>query len=256
MDDPINNKDFVNSLARGLSIIRAFDETQSEMTLSEVAEKTALTRAGARRFLLTLTSLGYVSKEGRKFRLTPKVLSLGYAYMSSLPLAELAQPFLDQVTRETGESSSMAILDNFDITYITRSRARRLLMVGVHVGARLPACTTSMGRVLLGALDPETLDSYLDEVEIVPYTSRTVTSKSVLRREIARAKVQGYYVLDQELENGLRSIAAPVRSADDERIVAAINIATNAATVSKKRLMSEFLPILRRAAEGISASIV
>jgi IclR family pca regulon transcriptional regulator len=256
MNDVFNNKDFVNSLARGLSIIRAFDESQAEMTLSEVAAKTAMTRAGARRFLLTLTTLGYVRQEGRKFRLTPKILSLGYAYMSSLPLAELAQPFLDQVTQETGESSSLAVLDNFDIAYITRSRAQRLLMVGIHVGARLPACTTSMGRILLGGLDSDALDSYFEQVNILQYTARTVTNKSVLRREIKKAQTQAYYVLDQELEIGLRSIAVPVRSAVDARLIAAINVATNASTVSKKRLMGEFLPILRRAAESISGSII
>lgn len=256
MEDSSNSKDFVNSLARGLAIIRAFDAEHAEMTLSEVADRTAMTRAGARRFLLTLAALGYVDRDGRKFRLAPKILSLGYAYMSSLPLAELAQPFLDKVTAETGESSSMAVLDKADITYITRSRAKRLLMVGIHVGTRLPACTTSMGRLLLGGLDNEALDHYLDEAEIHAYTARTITSKRKLREEIERAREQGYYILDQELEIGLRSIAVSVLPAGSTIPIAAINIATNASTVSKKRLISEFLPLLRDAADQVSAVIV
>lgn len=250
------NKDFVNSLARGLAIIRAFDAEHAEMTLSEVAERTAMTRAGARRFLLTLTTLGYVVKDARKFRLSPKILTLGYAYMSSLPLAELAQPHLDRVTQETGESSSVAVLDNFDITYITRSRSKRLLMFGIHVGTRLPACTTSMGRVLLTQLAPAAFDAYLDAVEIERFTARTITRKSALRQEVERARDQGYYVLDQELEIGVRSIAVPIRARSDNRMLAAMNIATNSSAVSKKRLLGEFLPILKQATERIAESIV
>lgn len=256
MEQALKPKDTVKSLARGLSIIRAFDAESPEMTLSEVANKANMTRAGARRFLLTLTALGYIAKDGRKFRLTPKILTLGYAFMSSLPLAELAQPFLDQVTRDTGESSSMAVLDKFDITYITRSRARHLLMVGVHVGTRLPTCTTSMGRILLSTLDNTALARYLDELHMEQYTVRTITTTLALRVEIERARDQGYYVLDQELEIGLRSIAVPVFGQDEGKMVAAINIATNAATVSKKRLLSDFLPILRRASEEIRSAIV
>jgi IclR family transcriptional regulator, pca regulon regulatory protein len=256
MEEAFKSKDFVKSLARGLSIIRAFDADSPEMTLSEVAETAGMTRAGARRFLLTLASLGYVAKDGRKFRLTPKILTLGYAYMSSLPLAELAQPFLDEVTRNTGESSSMAVLDRFDIAYITRSRAKRLLMVGVHVGTRLPTCTTSMGRILLSSLDDAALARYLDELHIERYTARTITDKAALRTEIELARKQDYYVLDQELEIGLRSIAVPVLGPGQGKAVAAINIATNASTVSKKRLLGEFLPILRQAAAGIRGTIV
>ena len=250
------SKDFVNSLARGLSIIRTFDAEHQEMTLSEVAERAEMTRAGARRFLLTLETLGYVIKDDRKFRLSPKILNLGYAFMASLPIAELAQPYLDEVTRETGESSSMAVLDQFDIAYITRSRSRRILMIGVHVGTRLPACTTSMGRVLLGALSEAQLNAYLDGVTIEPLTDRTVTDKDILRAEIQRARSQGFYVLDQELEIGVRSIAVPVVSQQDNRVVAAINIATNSAIVSKRRLMSEFLPKLRSAAGKIRSAVV
>jgi len=250
------NKDFVNSLARGLAIIRAFDADHAEMTLSEVAARTAMTRAGARRFLLTLTSLGYVVKDARKFRLSPKILTLGYAFMSSLPLAELAQPHLDRVTLDTGESSSVAVLDKFDITYITRSRSKRLLMFGIHVGTRLPACTTSMGRVLLSGLAPDTFNAYLEQVQIEPCTARTITSKTALRRAVERARDQGYYVLDQELEIGVRSIAVPIRGGSDQRILAAMNIATNSSAVSKKRLLGEFLPILKQAARRIAESIV
>ena len=250
------SKDFVTSLERGLRIIRAFDATDKEMTLSEVAFKTDLTRAGARRFLLTLTELGYVRQVGRKFSLTAKVLSLGYAYMAAMPIGEIAQPYLDEVTRETGESCSMAVLDGKDVAYIARSRADRLLMLGIHVGARLPAVTTSMGRALLANLPPDELDEFLQDIAIEAKTKRTITEADCLRHELRVARRQDYYVLDQELEDGLRSIAVPVRSQHSGRPVAAVNIATNVATVSKQRLIEQCLPALKRAAKQIEKAVV
>jgi IclR family transcriptional regulator, pca regulon regulatory protein len=253
---PVKSKDFVSSLERGIRIIRAFDATDKEMTLSEVAAKTGLTRAGARRFLLTLSELGYIRHVGRNFSLTAKVLSLGYAYMAATPIGEIAQPYLDDVTRETGESCSMAVLDGVDIAYITRSRTNRLLMLGIHVGARLPALTTSMGRVLLANMPPNELDAFLAEVTIEAKTSRTLTDPELIRNELRLARRQDYYVLDQELENGLRSIAVPVRSQHSGRPISAINIATNVAIVSRRRLVEDCLPALKRAAKKIERAVV
>lgn len=250
------SKDFVTSLERGLRIIRAFDARDKEMTLTEVAAKTGLTRAGARRFLLTLKELGYIRHEGRHFSLTARVLSLGYAYMAATPIGEIAQPYLDEVTRETGESCSMAVLDGTDIAYITRSSANRLLMLGIHVGARLPAITTSMGRVLLANMPPHELDAFLENLEITAKTTRTITDVERIRTELRVARRQDYYVLDQELEEGLRSVAVPIRSQHSGRPISAINIATNIATVSKRRLIEQCLPVLRRAAKQIERAIV
>ena len=252
----INPKDFVTSLSRGLNIIRAFDATDREMTLSEVAAKTGMTRAGARRFLLTLLELGYVRQSGRQFSLTPKILALGYAYMASTQFGEIAQPFLDQVTRETGESSSMAVLDGADVAYVTRSRANRLLMIGIHVGARLPAVTTSMGRVLLAEKSPQELDQFLGGIKVEKLTKRTLTDRHALKTEIEYARRHGYYILDQELETGVRSMAVPVLSGQTGKVVSAINIATNVATVSKRQLLDEFLPVLRHAADEITRAYV
>ena len=254
--DSQRSKDFVTSLERGLKIICAFDARDKEMTLSEVAAKTKLTRAGARRFLLTLLELGYVRQVGRHFSLTAKVLSLGYAYMAAMPIGEIAQPYLDEVTRETEESCSMAVLDGSDITYVARSRTDRLLMLGIHVGARLPAVTTSMGRVLLANMPPEELDLFLTGLSIEAKTSRTITSTSKLKDELRVARRQDYYILDQELEEGLRSIAVPIRSQHTGRPIAAVNIATNVARVSKQRLIGSCLPSLKRAAKQIEKSMV
>ena len=250
------SKDFVTSLERGLRIIRAFDATDKEMTLSEVAAKTGLTRAGARRFLLTLSELGYVRHVGRNFSLTAKVLSLGYAYMAATPIGEIAQPYLDDVTREIGESCSMAVLDGTDIAYITRSSTNRLLMLGIHVGARLPAITTSMGRVLLANMPPNELDAFLANITIEPKTERTLTDIERIRDELRIARRQDYYVLDQELETGLRSVAVPVRSQHSGRPISAVNIATNIATVSKRQLIDVCLPVLKRAAKLIERAVV
>lgn len=254
--EPARSKDFVTSLERGLRIIRAFDASDKEMTLSEVAAKTELTRAGARRFLLTLLELGYVRQVGRHFSLTAKVLSLGYAYMAAMPIGEIAQPYLDEVTRETGESCSMAVLDGKDIAYVARSRSERLLMLGIHVGARLPAVTTSMGRVLLANMPPNDMDEFLSGLAIETKTERTITRLDKLRDELSLARRQDYYILDQELEEGLRSIAVPIRSQHSGRPIAAVNVATNVARVSKQQLVGSCLPSLKRAAKQIEKAIV
>lgn len=254
-DTGINPRDFVNSLARGLEVLRAFDDAHATMTLSEVAAKTGLTRAGARRFLLTLTELGYVAKDDRLFRLTPKVLGLGYAYLSSMPLSEKAQPFLESITERVGESCSLAVLDGEDVVYIARSAARRLLMVGIHVGTRLPAHITSMGRVLLADLPEAELAGHLARVKLFPRTPRSIVDMRQLREEIDTVRRQGYAILDQELEQGVRSIAVPVMARKCGRAIAAINISTNVATVPKERLLREFLPVLQKTVARIEDSL-
>lgn len=218
---------FVQSLARGLAVVRAFDAEHQEMTLSEVAARTALTRATARRFLHTLVELGYVRTDGRSFSLTPLVLQLGYAYLSGQRLPELAQPILEELSHRHGESTSLAILDGTDIVYLARIHTRRIISVGISPGTRFPAHATSMGRVLLAALTPAELAAYFARAELAPLTPRTLTSRAAIEAEVGRVREAGYAVVDQELEVGLRSLAVPVLGADG-RTVAAINMALSA----------------------------
>src|SRR5689334_7022899 len=199
----------VQSLRRGLTVIRAFDANHSELTLSEVARICDLTRAAARRFLLTLTDLGYVRTDGRLFSLTPRVLELGYAFLSSLSLPDVAEPHLEQLSAEVHESSSVSVLDGDDVVYVARVPTRRIMTVAINVGTRFPAYATSMGRVLIAHLPAEQVEAYLSRVRLEQLTARTVGSVAELRDELARVREQGYAIVDQELEEGLRSMAAP-----------------------------------------------
>ncbi|GAB3272903.1 IclR family transcriptional regulator C-terminal domain-containing protein [Sinomonas notoginsengisoli] len=218
---------FVQSLARGLAVIRAFDAEHQEMTLSEVAARTGLTRATARRFLHTLVELGYVRTDGRVFALAPLVLQLGYAYLSGQQLPELAQPILEELSHRNGESTSLAILDGTDIVYLARIHTRRIISIGISPGTRFPAHATSMGRVLLSGLTRAQLDDYFSEAPLEPLTPRTLVTRLAIEDELARIRARGYAVVDQELEVGLQSVAVPVLGADG-RTVAAINMALSA----------------------------
>ena len=258
--------DFVVSLARGLQIIKAFGQTPSEpeqipnlrpsdaLTVSEVAEKTGLARAVVRRFLYTLVELGYVITDGKYFRLTARILDLGYAYLSSFPLPKIAERFLEQVTLETKESSSASVLEGFDIVYVARVQTRRIMSISLSVGSRLPAFCTSMGRVLLAQLPEQMLERYLQSATFSKFTERTVCNADELRKEIRSVSKQGYALVDQELELGLRSLAVPV-FAGRSRTVAAVNVSTQAARTSKAAMLQNFLPVLRQAATDISACL-
>jgi IclR family pca regulon transcriptional regulator len=218
---------FVQSLERGLSVIRALSAPGPGLTLAEVARATGLTRAAARRFLLTLEDLGYVRSEDRHFRLTPRVLELGYSFLSNLTLPDIAQPHLRDLVQRVGESSSVSILDGTDIAYVAREPTQRIMTVVIAVGTRFPAYATSMGRVLLAGLSDADLEPYLDRVELRPLTAGTVSDVEVLRAELVRTRRQGWALVDQELEDGLRSIAAPIRDRSGE-VVAAVNLSTHA----------------------------
>ena len=202
--------DFVQSLERGLSVIRAFGPDRSRLTLTEVAQATGLTRAAARRFLLTLVELGYVRSDGREFSLRPRVLELGYAYLSGLTLPEVAQPHMEDLVARARESSSISVLDGNDVVYVVRVPTTRIMTVAISIGTRFPAYCTSMGRVLLAAKSDEELDRYLAEVDLVPRTRRTVTDPAGLRRILADVRRLGYALVEQELEDGLASIAVPI----------------------------------------------
>ena len=250
----VKSRDFVGSLARGLSVLRAFDHERPEMTLTQVAGRTRMTRAGARRFLLTLVDLGYVKKNQRLFRLTPKVLELGYAYMASMPISRLSQPYMKQITDVTGESCSIAVMDGNDVVYIARTQSNRFLRLGFHVGIRLPVAYTSAGRIILAMEGDEAIDRYLQSVTLEARTRHSITNKAKLRAELLRIRKLGYAIVDQELEEGLCSISVPIVDSKNE-IIATINVATNVATVSKEKLRDEFLPMLKKAAQGIQETL-
>jgi IclR family pca regulon transcriptional regulator len=250
-DRPLERDPFVQSFARGLSIITCFGADNPVMTLSEIAERVNLSRAAARRFLLTLENLGYVSLDGRNFQLTAKVLDLGYGYLSSLSLPEIAQPHLEVLASRVHESASASVLDGTDIIYIARVPIRRIMSVKINIGTRMPAHATSMGRVLLAGLATPDLKAMISNLEIPKYTRNTITSKSVLLQEINKVKAQGWSINDQELEYGLRSIAVPIFNKAEE-IIASINISTTAQSNSLESIEAMFLPELKLTARKIS----
>ncbi|WP_240670364.1 IclR family transcriptional regulator domain-containing protein [Actinoplanes solisilvae] len=244
----------MQSLERGLAVIRAFDAQHSELTLSEVAKICDLTRAAARRFLLTLADLGYVRTDGRLFSLTPRVLELGYAFLSSLSLPEVAAPHLERLVQQVHESSSLSILDGDDIVYVARVPTSRIMAVSINLGTRFPAYATSMGRVLLASLSPPDLDAYLDRVPLSRLTGKTVSSAEALRAELSRVRSQGYSIVDQELEEGLRAIAAPVHDRAGT-VAAAVNISVHAARATLDTMRRRLLPPLLAATAAIDADL-
>ena len=246
--------DFVQSLARGLSVIRAFDAEHAELTLSDVARRADITRAAARRFLLTLESLGYVASDARAFRLTPRVLELGFSYLSSLSLPEIVQPHLETLSRDVDESVSAAVLDGADIVYIARVPTRRIMSVRITIGTRFPAFATSMGRVLLAGLRDAAADAALAASALPHLTDRTLTDRAALADELARVREQGWSLVDGEPEPGLRSIAAPLH-ARDGRVVAALNVSTSATRDSVEHVRDAYLPPLLRTAAAIDAEL-
>jgi IclR family pca regulon transcriptional regulator len=250
----VRSPDFVQSLQRGLAVIRAFDRSHPELTLSEVAASTGVTRAAARRFLLTLMDLGYVRTDGRFFSLSPRVLELGYAYLSSLSLPEVAEVHLEALVAEVNESSSVSVLDGPDVVYVARVPTSRIMTVTINVGTRFPAYATSMGRVLLAGLPDDDLAAYFDTVAIDRLTARTIGSVSALKTELQRVRAQGWALVDQELEQGLRAVAAPIRDRAG-RTVAAVNVSTAASRTTLEAIRRDLVPPLLAAAARISADL-
>lgn len=253
-DEPERKDYYVQSLERGLGVITAFGPSSPQLTLSDVARAAGLTRAAARRFLLTLVDLGYVRTDGKLFELTPRVLDLGYAYLSSISLPGVAEPHLEWLVHETGESSSMSVLDGLDIVYVARVPTSRIMTVAINVGTRFPAYATSMGRVLLAGLDEEQLASYLSRVHLDPLTELTVPSVDQLRGRLDEVREQGYALVDQELEAGLRSLAVPVHDRRG-RVVAAVNISSHVSRLTREKAKRDFLPLLLETASRIEADL-
>ncbi|WP_433566690.1 IclR family transcriptional regulator domain-containing protein [Nocardia sp. CA-151230] len=245
----------VQSLERGLAVITAFDADHPRLTLSDVARRTGLTRAAARRFLLTLSDLGYVRNDGKLFALTARVLELGYSYLSSMTLPEVAQPHLEQLSGEVNESSSVSVLDGSDIVYIARVAVSRIMTVSINIGTRFPAYATSMGHVLLAGLARPALDDYLAATALRGFTSHTTIDADTLRAEVDTVREQGYSIVDQELEEGLRSLAVPIRDATGA-VAAAVNISTQATRHTVESIRTGLLPPLRTAALRIERDLV
>ena len=219
-----SERDYVNSLARGLEVIRVFTRHRPKMTLSEVAKATGMTRATVRRFLLTLQHEGYVASDGRLYSLLPKVLELGISALGSMDIWDVVQPIMDDLADRLQESVFGAVLDGHDVIYVARAMSsNRYVSIGIHIGSRAPAHCTSTGRVLLAALPDELVQDYLDRTKLVSLTPQTVTSKMKLRDAIEETRRQGWSIVDQELEVGLRSLSVPIRNRFGTT-VAALNV--------------------------------
>ena len=251
---PRQDSEYLSTLERGLSVLRAFNQSRPEMQLSEVAAATGLNPAVARRCLNTLVQLGYVAQHGRRFLLRPEVLVFGSAFLASMNIEQIAGPHLQAVRDETGDSSSMAVLSGTDILYLAHVSTNRTIRLGASVGTRYPAYATSLGRVLLAYQDDEAIDAYLAEAELARLTEHTITSKAELKKRLRQARTQGYDSAQDELDYGIVSVAVPVFDAE-RRIAAAINCSTSTTRVSREELVKTRLPLLRRAAGEIEDSL-
>jgi IclR family pca regulon transcriptional regulator len=251
-EEMVGDPNFMTSLARGLAVIQAFSHTTHQVTISQISKLTGFSRAAVRRCLYTLVKLSFAgSDDNRHFYLRPRVLTLGHSYVSSMPLAVASQPILDHISRVLRESCSIATLDGTEIVYIARANVTRIMTIDLGVGSRLPAFCTTMGRVLLANLPERQLEELLPRIEYRSFTERTVVSAERLRQILRMVQRNGYSVIDQELEHGLRALAVPIRNPSG-RVVAALNVGVHAQRVSLQDLLGRFLAHLRAAAQELS----
>ncbi|MCF8482769.1 MAG: helix-turn-helix domain-containing protein [Rhodospirillum sp.] len=239
-----SDKEFVKAAAKSLQIIECFGDGRARLSLTDVSKLTSMTRAGARRYLLTLTQLGYMEFDGKFFSLTPRILRLGYSYLSASPLPARLQPILERISNRTEESSSAAVLDDKEVVYVARSAKKRIMSIGLSVGSRLPAFCTSLGRVILANKPADWLDHYFETVPRPALTEHTKTDEAVLRAELESVRERGFAIVDEELELGLRSLAAPVFNMAGE-VVCGVNISVQSHRVSVAEMEDCLLPILR-----------
>ncbi|CAN1530041.1 IclR Transcriptional regulator [Spirosomataceae bacterium] len=247
----IKESDFVQSLEKGLNVLLAFSNEKKAMTLSEVAERTDLSRAAARRFLLTYSYLGYMQNDGKHFSLTPKVLDLGYNYISSMDIIEIAKPFMVKLSKEVEESCSIGLIENKDIVYIVQEQVSRVMTVSLKVGSRLPAHLTSMGRMIL-AMNEGLKNELLDKFDYKQLTENTIVDKNSLCLELNKIKKQGYAFVDQELEVGLRAISTPIFS-KNEKVIYALTILSPTNRFTKNEMIKRFLEPMQQACIQISS---
>ncbi len=246
--------EYVQSLERGIAVIRSFSDDARQQTLADVARATGLTRATCRRLLLTLVELGYARTDGKTYELTPRVLDIGYSYLASMHLHEIAQPFIEELSEQVHESSSISVLDDTDIVYVARVPTKRIMTVAIGLGSRFPAFQTSMGRVLLAELDDDRIRDVFDRSDRSRATPHTVVQVDQLLTAIEDVRRQAWCLLDQELEVGIRSVAAPIR---DGRgcAVAAVNVSTHVGRTDLEQVHEVFVPSVVTAATRISDAL-
>lgn len=247
--------EIIRSLERGLSILRAFDADRPRLTISEAASRSGMPRAGARRALSTLVDLGYARQDGRDFSLRPTLLALGFERLADVTLAEVIAPHLQDLSDRVGETASASVLESGQIVYVARVATRAIMRVHIRTGTRFPAETTSMGRVLLAARSEDWLDGFLASVDVARRSAYTTTDVTLLREILRDTRARGYALVDQELEEGLRSLAVPVHDGEGT-VVAAINVATTAVSADPSELVDRALPELRRTAAAIDADLL
>ncbi|WP_164670300.1 IclR family transcriptional regulator domain-containing protein [Virgibacillus doumboii] len=248
------SQDYIQSLEKGLNVIKAFSEETPTLTISETAKITGYSRPTARRILLTLEHLGFAESRNGVFSLTAHTLTLGYAYLSTQNIWNIAHPFMREFVEQTGESSSIAVLDGTDIIYVARVPTKRIMTITLNVGSRLPAYATSMGHVLLANLSKVEFDRYLEDAAFDKYTDNTLTTKEELTEELEKVRKRGWAGVEQQLEEGLRSIAVPIKNAEGKAF-AAINCSAHAGRIGKETLTEDYLPLLQKAADKISKGL-
>jgi IclR family pca regulon transcriptional regulator len=248
------SREFVQGLERGFAVVHAFGTDARALTITEVAQRTGLSRAVARRYLLTLQELGYVVQNGADFSLTPRILDLGFTYLSTIDVANIAQPVMEEIANTLHESCSAAVLDGTEVVYVARVQAKRIMSINLVVGSRLPAHATSMGKVLLAHVPPQNLEAYLANAPFEALTKRTVTSAADLRRHLALVRQRGWAFADQESEMGIRTVAAPLFNHNNQ-VDAALNVSGHAARVSMDELRRRYLPVLLDGARRISRAL-
>jgi IclR family pca regulon transcriptional regulator len=251
--DALTEPDFMTSLARGLAVIRAFSDQHRSLTIAQISHRTGIPRAAVRRCLFTLKQLGFASADGNNYALKPRVLTLGYSYLSSTPLPEFGLPILNRISKQLNESCALAVLDENEVLYVARYATSRTMSAALNTGGnRLPAYCSSLGRVLLAHLAPDALDAYFAQVKLKAYTDYTVVSASRLRVLLDEVRRDGYALVDEELEVGLRAIAVPVRDASGQ-VIAALNIGVPTSRVPTRLMIGEFLPVLLQGAQDLAA---
>lgn len=250
----IKSVDFIQSLERGLSIIQAFSSEYPDLTVSEAAKITDLSRPAVRRIFLTLEALGYLHSINGRYMLTAKVLSLGYSYISSRKIWEFTRPQMDKLVEKTKESTSISVLDQTDIVYVSRIPTKRIMTISLDIGSRLPAYATSMGRVLLAYLSPSNLDDYFNSIELKAFTTKTIVNQVELRKILTEIREIGWASSRQQLEDGLHSIAAPIKNGDG-KVIAAINISAHAGRFTDENIKEFYVPLLLETANQISEDI-
>lgn len=244
------NRDLVAGLGKGLAIIELFNESRRRMAISDASNLTGLTRAAARRYLLSLVHLGYAEFDGKYFSLTPRVMRLGHAYLAATPLTKLLQPFLDDIARQAGDPSMAGILDDTDVVCIAQATPPRIVFTSLNVGSRLPAYNTALGRVLLAHAPTHKLRAYWQRARFEARTPKSLVTRAALEKELTKVRHKGYAIVDEEVELGLRTIAVPIRNTHGI-VIAAVNVAVQGSRIAVKDMPQRLLPLLAPAQEAM-----